>query len=93
MTDTNQPSVPPPVGPPAAPAPTRSTGKFVAGLIMTILGGLWTLGGLANLAIAASAFADDPGYAVGRLIGGLVLPIAVLVIGIVLLRRSKPKAQ
>jgi hypothetical protein len=95
MTDTNQPAVPPPppAGPPVAAPATRSTGKFVAGLIMTIIGGLWTLLGLANVALAAAAFADDPGYAMGRLVGGLFLPIAVLVVGIVLLRSSKPKAQ
>lgn len=108
MTDANEPAVPgtpatpppPPVGQPAgqpeyaqAAAPTRSTGKFVAGLIMTIIGGLWTLGGLANIAIAAAAFGDNPGYALGRIVGGLVLPIVVLVVGIVLLRGSKPKVQ
>jgi hypothetical protein len=95
---------PPPTGQPvgqpeyaqaAAPAaaPARSTGKFVAGIIMTIIGGLWTLGGLANIAIAAAAFSDNPGYALGRIVGGLLLPIAVLVVGIVLLRSSKPKVQ
>ena len=109
MTDTNEPAVPgtpatpplPPTGQPvgqpeypqAAAAPARSTGKFVAGLIMTIIGGLWTLGGLANIAIAAAAFGDNPGYAMGRIVGGLLLPIAVLVVGIVLLRSSKPKVQ
>jgi hypothetical protein len=78
-------------GYPVAPAPARSTGKFVAGLILTIIGGLWTLGGLANVAIAAAAFADNPGYAAGRIVGGVLLPVAVLVVGIVLLRASKPK--
>lgn len=107
MTDANEPAVPgtpatpPPTGQPvgqpeyaqaaAAAAPTRSTGKFVAGIIMTIIGGLWTLGGLANIAIAAGALADNPAYAAGRIFGGLLLPIAVLVVGIVLLRASKPK--
>jgi hypothetical protein len=78
-------------GHPVAPAPARSTGKFVAGLILTILGGLWTLGGLANIAIAAAAFGDNPGYAAGRIVGGVLLPVAALVVGIVLLRASKPK--
>ncbi len=90
MTDTNDPAVP--GTPPAAPPPARSTGRFVAGLILTIIGGLWTLGGLTNIAIAAGAFADNPGYAAGRIVGGLLLPIALLVVGIVLLRSSRPKA-
>jgi hypothetical protein len=93
MTDTNEPAVPgtPPATPPPAAAPTRSTGKFVAGLIMTIIGGLWTLVGLTNIAIAAAAFGDNPGYAIGRIVGGLLLPIVVLLVGIALLRSSKPK--
>jgi hypothetical protein len=102
MTDTNEPVVPPtppatpqpyasqPYAPP--PAPTRNTGKFAAGLVLTIIGGLWTLGGLFNIVIAAAAFADNPGYAIGRFVGGVLLPIAVLVVGIVLLRGSRPKA-
>ncbi len=75
------------------PTSPRSTGKFVAGLILTILGGLWTLVGLGNIAIAAGTFADDPGYAVGRLVGGLFIPIALLIVGIVLLRSSKNRAS
>lgn len=86
-----------PVGQPgyaqAAAAPARSTGKFVAGLIMTIIGGLWTLGGLVNIPIAAAAFGDNPAYAIGRLVGGLLLAIVVLLAGILLLRASKPKVQ
>jgi hypothetical protein len=78
---------------PAPPAAPRSQGKFVAGLILTILGGIWALVGLRNIAIAAVTFADDPGYAVGRVVGGLLIPIALLIVGIVLIRSSKNKAS
>lgn len=76
---------------PSPTAPARSTGKLVAGIILTVIGGLWTLLGLTNVAVAAAAFADNPGYALGRLVGGLLIPVAVLVVGILLLRASKPK--
>lgn len=93
--DPAQPVSPHP-GPPqpgyaVAPAPARSTGKFVAGIILTVVGGLWALGALANIAIAARAFADNPGYAAGRVVGGILLPLALLIVGIVLIRASKPK--
>jgi hypothetical protein len=78
---------------PPPPVAQRSTGKFVAGIILTVLGGLWALGGLANIAIAAAAFADNPAYAAGRLFGGLLLPAILLIVGIILIRSSKPKTQ
>jgi hypothetical protein len=96
---------PPPVGPPIGqpgypqayqpgpPVAPRSTGKLVAGIILTVLGGLWALAGLSNIGIALSSFADNPGYATGRLIGGLLLPAILLIVGIILIRASKPKAQ
>jgi len=100
-----QPAAPPPrVGQPigqpgypqpyqaAPPAPTRSMGKFVTGIILTVVGGLWALGGIANVAIAAASFADNPAYAAGRLVGGFLLPALLLLVGILLIRSSKPKA-
>ena len=94
-------AVPPPVGQPGypqpypgAPAPgTRSTGKFVTGIILTVIGGLWTLFGLRSIGVAITSFGDNPAYAAGSLFGGLLIPIALLVIGIVLIRSSKRKAQ
>ncbi len=79
---------------PAAQAPaTRSTGKFVAGIILTVVGGLWALSGFRNVAIAAASFGDNPGYAVGYGLAGVLIPAALLAIGIVLIVRSKPKVQ
>lgn len=94
MTDTNESAVPDPAAAPASPAApaTRSTGKFVAGLILTIIGGLLTLGGLVNIGMGL-ALSADPAYVIGRIIGGLLLPIAMLIVGIVLLRGSRPKVR
>ena len=76
-----QPPVPPPAG-------TRHTGKFVAGIILTVLGGLGLLGSLANLGMGL-AVSSNAAEAAGRLVGGFLIPIVLLVVGIVLLRASK----
>jgi hypothetical protein len=83
-----QPGYPPAYG--AAPPPgARSMGKFVTGIILTVVGGLWALVGLGGVALVVRTFADNPGYATGRFIGGLIIPAALLVVGIILIRRSK----
>lgn len=77
---------------PAAPVPgTRSTGKFVTGIVLTSLGGLWTLFGLRSIGVAIRSFGDNPAYAAGSLFGGLLIPVALLVVGIILIRSSKRK--
>jgi hypothetical protein len=86
-----QPGYPQPYA--GAPAPgTRSTGKFVVGIILTSIGGLWTLFGLRSIGVAIRTFGDNPGFAAGSIVGGVLIPIAMLVIGIALIRSSKRKA-
>jgi hypothetical protein len=80
-----------PPTPPAASPSTRSTPKFVVGIVMTVLGGLWLLGGLARFT-AGLAASSNGAEAAGRVVGGLLIPVIILVVGIVLLATSRRKA-
>jgi hypothetical protein len=97
-TTTPQPNQPqPPTYPangypanayPAAPAPKKS-GHRVAGIVLTIIGGLLTLSVLVSLGRPL-----PPGYAgntalITTLVIFRLIPVALLILGIVLIVRSR----
>lgn len=85
--------------PSPAPAPyQKSTAATVFGILLLLLAGLFTLGTLANLATGGGPSGGGAAYALGFLIGGLLMIALPAALGIFLLtlngrRRKRAEAQ
>jgi len=81
-------AAPPPPGMlPAVPPPGRGP-KFVVGIILTVLGGLFLLVALPRMGIFSTGNVAE---SIGRVFGSLLIPGVLLAVGIVLIRTSRPK--
>jgi hypothetical protein len=89
VTPPPPPAGPPPGYPPAGPpAPSGRGAGFVVGIVLTVLGGLILLVALSQMG-RGIAVSGSSAEALGRVIGGLLIPAALLIPGIILLVRSK----
>ena len=73
------------------PQPKVSKGKRITGIVMTVLGALFLLGGIASGQNGmAQLDGRGPAYMAGYL-SVPVLALIILIVGIVLIRKSKPR--
>lgn len=77
---------------PMQPRPKRSKPKLIVGIVLTVIGGLALLARLSTAARGTSDGPSNPGEALGYLIGTVLVILIPLVVGIVLIVKSKRKA-
>lgn len=74
-----------------SPGPQRHQGKFIGGIVLVAFGIFVFLGQLAAVSQGLSPKAENAGELIGHLLGIAVLGVLPLVVGIVLIRKSKPR--
>jgi intracellular septation protein A len=58
----------------------------IAGIILTVLGGLLILGSLVNI---VTVYNSSDGHDVSKFFGGAGLAVVILVVGLILIQKSK----
>ncbi|MFN8048129.1 MAG: hypothetical protein U0P48_06075 [Ancrocorticia sp.] len=71
--------------------PQRSKPKFISGIILVVLAGLFLPSAITVIQNAVSSSSADTTFIVGSAFGAMAIPVVLLILGVVLILKSRPK--
>lgn len=67
------------------------SGRQIAGVVCFVIAGLAFFSALNNILVRGRAFAGQPAYSVGYVVGSFIPTVLLLILGLWLYQKPKPK--